>query len=57
MPKLDVRTAVLTTLLGLVVALIGLVFLILAEWAVGGTLVVLGGVAGFVGYRACDPGS
>ncbi|MRJ76767.1 hypothetical protein GEV29_09480 [Aeromicrobium sp. SMF47] len=54
MPKLDVQTAVLITLLGVAVALIGLVFLILAEWQVGLTLAALGIAAGALGYRACD---
>lgn len=54
MPKLDVQTAVLIALLGVAVVLIGLVFLLLSEWIVAGVLVVLGGAATYLGYRACE---
>lgn len=53
MPKLDVQTAVLITVLGIVVALIGVVFLILGQLLTGATLVALGLAGGAVGYRAC----
>ncbi|NRQ49232.1 hypothetical protein [Aeromicrobium stalagmiti] len=52
MLKIDLRIAVLLTLLGAVVALTGVAFLMLAQFQTAGVLIALGLAASAVGYRA-----
>lgn len=49
-PSLDSRQAVLLALIGVSVALIGLVFLLVDAFLAGGLLLALGSVAGGAGY-------
>lgn len=54
MLKLDSQIAVLLTLIGVVVALTGLAFLLVAAWTPGAVMLGLGLAAGSVGYRSLD---
>lgn len=50
MPSLDSHHAVLLVLIGVSVALIGLVFLLVNAFVAGGLLLALGSALGGVGY-------
>ncbi len=53
-PSLDSRHAVLLALIGVSVALIGLVFLLVDAFLAGALLLALGSVAGGVGLRTMN---
>lgn len=54
MPKLDSQIAVLLVLVGVVVALTGVAFLLVATWTAGIVMTVLGLLAGGFGYLSND---